>query len=319
MPPNPNRNRSSNTFLPSRTKQNSLNIFQHNCCGSNNVFLSLCSILKPLKPDVIAVQDPYLFNDKPLNAPGFTLIFDHSSRNPKVATYINNNLLKNSSYIMRPTRSPNTLSVTLYVQDQPFQIHNIYNTPWNSTSLLGQEMFILSPFPTIVLGDFNLHSPLTDPLRHFSHEELRLSNPITDLAAERGYTLLNSPGLHTYFPHTHRFRSSTLDLAFTNLPFTKFGTSWNNNTPPTGSDHSAPLTTMHLSFDIPAYIIPDWNNIDWFSTSHALEEIKIPEPLSHENLDSWFDQNYNLLSNTLSSSTTIRRPSLWSKRWWSPN
>src|SRR6266446_2010154 len=165
MPPNPNRNRSSNTSLPSRTKQNSLNIFQHNCCGSNNVFLSLCSILKPLKPDVIAVQDPYLFNNRPLNSPGFTLIFDHASRIPKVATYISNHLLKTSSYITNPTRSPNTLLLTLYIQDQPLMIVNIYNTPWNSSALLAQEMFIFS-FPTIVLGDFNLHSPHTDPLRH---------------------------------------------------------------------------------------------------------------------------------------------------------
>src|SRR6266481_4749616 len=137
-------NRSSNTTHPRRFKQNSLNIFQHNCCGSNQVFISIFSILKTLKPDVIAIQDPFLFNGKPLNAPGFTLIFNHSSRVPKVATYISNNLLKSSSYITNPTRSPNTLSITLYVQNQPFQNHNIYNTPWNSSALLGQEMFILS-------------------------------------------------------------------------------------------------------------------------------------------------------------------------------
>src|SRR6266852_5911307 len=129
MPLQPLRNRSSNATQSGHAKQNSLNIFQHNCCGSNNVFLSLCSILKPLKPDVIAVQDPFLFNDRPLNTPGFTLIFDHSSRTPKVATYINNNLLKSTSYISNPSRSPNSLLVTLYVQDQPFQILNIYNTP----------------------------------------------------------------------------------------------------------------------------------------------------------------------------------------------
>src|SRR6266849_9886027 len=115
MPVQPYRNRSSNATQPSHAKRSSLNIFQHNCCGSNNVFLSLCSILKPLKPDVIAVQDPFLFNDRPLNAPGFTLVFNHVSRSPKVATYISNNLLKSASYITNPTRSPNTLSITLYV------------------------------------------------------------------------------------------------------------------------------------------------------------------------------------------------------------
>src|SRR6266481_4118424 len=117
MHPSPTISRSSNTTHASRYKQNSHNFFQHNCCGSNQVFISLFSILKTFKPDVIAIQDPFLLNGKPLNAPGFTLIFDHSSRVPKVAIYISNNLLKNASYITSPTCSPNTLSVTLYMRD----------------------------------------------------------------------------------------------------------------------------------------------------------------------------------------------------------
>ena len=97
--------------------QDSLNIFQHNCCGSNLVFLSLFSNLKTLKPDIVAVQDPFLFKDKPLNTPGFTLIYDHSSRIPKVATYISNHLLKSASYITNPSRSPNILSITIYINN----------------------------------------------------------------------------------------------------------------------------------------------------------------------------------------------------------
>jgi hypothetical protein len=91
-----------------------------------------------------------------------------------VATYISNKLLKSSSYITNPTSSPNTLSITLFIKDSLIQIHNIYNTPWNSSALLAQEMFILSTLPTLVLGVFNLHSPLANPLRHFSYKELRL-------------------------------------------------------------------------------------------------------------------------------------------------
>src|SRR5712691_7347263 len=128
MPIQHRRTTSSNSSPSSALTQDSLNIFQHNCCESNLVFLSLFSNLKTLKPDIVAVQDPFLFNNRPLNTPGFTLIFDHSSRIPKVATYISNNLLKSSSYITNPSRSPNTLSVTIYVQSQPIQIVNIFNT-----------------------------------------------------------------------------------------------------------------------------------------------------------------------------------------------
>src|SRR6266852_2302367 len=192
MPIQHKRTTSSNFSPSGAITQDSLNIFQHNCCGSNLVFLSLFSNLKTLKADIVAVQDPFLFNNKPLNAPGFTLIFDHSSRIPKVATYINNNLLKSSSYITKPSHSPNILSVTIYIQNQPFQIVNIYNTPWNRSALLPEEMFLLSSLPTIALGDFNLHSPLADPLRHFSHPEIHLSTPIFELTSDRGYVLLNT-------------------------------------------------------------------------------------------------------------------------------
>src|SRR6266852_7435322 len=114
MPIQQRRTTSSNSSPSGALTQDSLNIFQHNCCGSNLVFLSLFSNLKTLKPDIVAVQDPFLLNNRPLNAPGFTLIFDHSSRIPKVATYINNNLLKTTSYIINPTRSSNVLSVTIF-------------------------------------------------------------------------------------------------------------------------------------------------------------------------------------------------------------
>src|ERR1700709_1903501 len=238
MPVPNERIRSSNANPPRPNKQSSLNIFQHNCCGSNQVFLSLFSNLRTLNPDIIAIQDPFLFNGKPLNAPGFTLIFNHSSPKPKVATYISNNTLKHTSYITNPLRSSNILSITIYIKDQPFQIVNIYNTPWNNSALIPQEIFLLSTFPTMALGDFTLPSPLSAPLRHFSHRDIRRSTPFTDLASDRGFTLLNTPGIHTYFPHAFNRRPSTLDLAFINTPLTMFRTSWDNNSPPTGSDHS---------------------------------------------------------------------------------
>jgi hypothetical protein len=174
-----------------------------------------------------------------------------------VATYISNKLLKSSSYITNPTSSPNTLSITLYIKDSPIQIHNIYNTPWKSSALLAQEMFIFSTLPTLVLGDYNLHSPSADPLRLFSHEELCLSNPILDVAYDRGFSLLNTPGIHTFFPHDHTKCPSTLDLAFTNIPFSKCHSCWNNDTPPTGSDHSSPCNCIFLNFTIPPFTLPN--------------------------------------------------------------
>jgi endonuclease/exonuclease/phosphatase family metal-dependent hydrolase len=137
-------------------------------------------------------------------------------------------------------------------------------------------MFLLSTLPTIVLGDFNLHWPLAVPLHHFHHSEIRLSEPFFDLAADRGYELINTPGIHTYFPHAQRFRPSTLDLAFTNPILSSYHTTWNNNALSSGSDHTSPHTRIYLSFSIPPYSTPDWNNIDWSVTSNNLKNLEIP-------------------------------------------
>ena len=152
MPITNNRSGPPNSTLPRTNPPSSLNIFQHNCCGSNQVFLSLFSNLKTLKPDIIAIQDPFLFNGKPLNAPGFTLIFNHSVNKPRVATYINNNTLKYTSYITNSLPSSNTLSVTIYINDQPFQIVNIYNTPWNARPSYPKKSFDPPLSPPSYLG-----------------------------------------------------------------------------------------------------------------------------------------------------------------------
>src|SRR3979409_211274 len=104
MPTNPIRN-ANNSNPPRPRTQNSLNIYQHNCCGSNPVFISFFSIIKTRNPDIIAIQDPFLWNGKPLSAPGFTLIYENSFSKPKVATYINNKLLNHAEYISAPPSS----------------------------------------------------------------------------------------------------------------------------------------------------------------------------------------------------------------------
>jgi hypothetical protein len=147
-------------------------------------------------------------------------------------------------------------------------------------------MLVHSTLPTLLLGDFKLQMPLADPLRFFRHGKIHLSEPFMDLATERGSLLLNSPGIHTHFPHSTQYRPSTIDLAFINQPLTKFRTSWDNSSPPTSSDHTSPHTRIFLSFTIPPYTTPDWNNIDWTTTSKDLENLTIPDYSLHSNLDS---------------------------------
>jgi hypothetical protein len=140
-----------------------------------------------------------------------------------------------------------------------------------------------------------------------------------DMAFDRGYSLTNTSRLYTFFPYDHTKRSSTLDLAFPNIPFSKFHTSWNNDTSPTGSNHMAPYTHIYLNFTIPPFTLLDWNNITWPTAKNALENLLIPDFHLHNNLNSWFEYSYNLVTSTLSAQTTTCRPFSWSKKWWSPD
>src|SRR3978361_2070006 len=189
MPINPPE-RPYNTVSSRPCTQNSLNIYQHNCCGSNPVFISFFSIIKSKNPDIIAVQDPFLWNGKPLSAPGFTLIYENSFAKPKVTTYICNNLLKHAEYISAPPSSPYIQTITIHLPNNPIVIRNLYNTPWNANKIETHNIFVNSHIPTIVLGDFNLHSPSSDPLRVFNRREIWTSTPYFDHAADTGYDLL---------------------------------------------------------------------------------------------------------------------------------
>ena len=68
--------------------------------------------------------------------------------------------------------------------------------------------------PTLVVGDFNLHQPLPDPLRSHSIDELATSFAYFSRMSELGFGLLNQPGVYTRFPLGGAGCLSVLDLSF---------------------------------------------------------------------------------------------------------
>src|SRR5207237_5071055 len=92
-------------------------------------------------------------------------------------------------------------------------------------------------FPTLVVGDFNIHHTLSDPLRRISSNEYALSSPYFDRALDLGFTLVNIPGVQTRFPLDLSTRPSLLALSFSNTPPAPFVSS---------SDVSLPSTASYL-------------------------------------------------------------------------
>src|SRR5215204_1689268 len=72
----------------SASTSHSLHIVQHNCRGSNSVFLSLFSSFKRSPPDIVAIQDPYLFHGLPLRALDYILISPSPPTSFKIYVYI---------------------------------------------------------------------------------------------------------------------------------------------------------------------------------------------------------------------------------------
>ena len=110
------------------------------------------------------------------------------------------------------------------------------------------DAFPVSSFPTLVVGDFNIHHPLPDPLRTHSAEELATFLPYFSRLSELGFGLLNQPGVYTHFPLSGLGSPSVLDLSFASPSLLPFSQAWDTPLPSTGSDHVPIQITLSHQF-----------------------------------------------------------------------
>jgi len=145
-----------------------------------------------------------------------------------VAAYVHMSFLSNYSVLPRFKGVDDVLALDISA-DGPlfgtafhsFRVINAYSTntvDHRVHSVAPEDLFPDLGFPLLVLGDLNIHNPLSDPLRHVSQREISSSNPYFEKAAESGFALLNPPGEYTRFPLVGNARPSVIDLAFANPP-----------------------------------------------------------------------------------------------------
>ena len=176
-------------------------------------------------------------------------------------------------------------------------------------------------FPTLVVGDFNIHHPLPDPLRSHSAEELATSFPYFSRSSELGFGLLNQPGVYTRFPLGGSGRPSVLDLSFASPSLLPFCQMWDTPLPSTGSDHIPVQIILSHPFTSPPLPSPNWSLTDWPVLAPLLKDFTVPPPPSlptRLSLEAWFDRHLSPLTTLLTSHTPTKRPSYRSKPWWSP-
>jgi len=182
-----------------------LSIIQHNCIGSWNVFLSLFELFKEATtyPLIVLLQDPPVNKAHLPSFNGFKSFFP-PVRKPRVATYVHKSFLSNHTVLPRFKGVDDVFALDISSNEplfgtafHSFRIINAYSTNTVNHRIYSVPLDVLFPdlgFPLLVVGDLNIHNPLSDPLWHFSPREISSSTPYFEKAAESGFVLLNPPG-----------------------------------------------------------------------------------------------------------------------------
>jgi len=264
-----------------------LSIIQHNCLESGNVFLSLFESFKGTTtyPSIVLLQDPPVNKAHLPFFNGFKYLFP-PVRKPRVAAYVHMSFLSNYTVLPRFKGVDDVLSLDISSNEplfgtafHSFRIINAYSTNTVDHRVHSVSPEVLFPdfgFPLLVLGDLNIHNPLSDPLRHFSHREISSSTPYFERAAESGCALLNPPGEYTRFPLVGKARPSVIDLAFANPPLLPLGKSWEASLPSTGSDHIPITITLATPSPNQKPASPHWADTDWETLAPMVKGFKVP-------------------------------------------
>ena len=189
-----------------------------------SLFNSFALALHP--PDIVCLQDPPFCRSRLPFFGGFnSFCHPHSpGSKPKVAFSVSSSFLSYATVLPRFFDRPDVAALDFFGVGRfggsftQFRILNLYNL-WSQRSSVRTVSPDLSfpddGFPLLVVGDFNIHHPLADPLRSYSRRDLADSFPYFSMAADLGFKLLNLPGVFTRFPWDSATRPSVIDLSFT--------------------------------------------------------------------------------------------------------
>ena len=250
-----------------------ISIVQHNSLGSWDVFLSFFnSLVGALHAHIILLQDPPSSEGFLPRFTGFKSFAPPTER-PRVAIYIS--LRFCTHYTILPGFYDDTtdaMYLDIYTPDgcfgtsaSKFRLNNIYarEIGGHARSVSPETAFHQVYFPYLVTGDFNIHNPASDPLRVFSYSEELESAPFYSLASDRGFRLLNTPGVYTRFPLSGSHRPRAIDLSFSNPLMSPAFVAWDTTSlPSTGSDHLPVLITLAPPIDKPMPRTPCWDLTD---------------------------------------------------------
>jgi len=216
----------------------------------------------------VCVQDPRLFNGQPLRAPGYECISLNANK-VRVCTYVSLKLLLDISFVV-VSSNQDILYLRIFVEEgsllgnhRSLGIINTYNRPAEGGHrVTAKSLFTESNKPTLVVGDLNVHTAYTDPMRNLEPGERRRGEHYMRLAALRGYNIINTPGIYMRFadnPTLHR--PSVIDYALANKSLLTKVSKWKDVYQRSGSDHIIIVTELDSEGVTLARASPDWEKI----------------------------------------------------------
>ena len=279
---------------------------------------------------VLALQEPCHsdYTNLPPIHQSWTLIQspDNPPHAPRSAIYLNKALTRSSAYRQIPIPIHDITAVELTTENTavPMVIINIYNPrdQENVTSLGQYLRRHLRPERTrqlIILGDFNLHHPLWNPVSYVRHDEL--SDELLELMLDYGLRPLLPAGTITY-PHG----GTTIDLVWGNQEvedtLMKCQVSGDNDH---GSDHYPIETVLNLSPQIQTNMRQryNWAKTDWSELGSRLKEY-LPETIepnqaTPDQLDKYAEDLTAAYQRAIDDTTPRKKICPFSKRWWNEN
>jgi len=203
-----------------------------------------------------------------------------------------------------------------------FRLYSAYSIPNGHTrSISPVDLFPQHDFPTLVLGDHNIHHSASDPTRLLSGYDQFISSTYFDRASAHLFSLLNTPRVYTRFPFTSNHRPAVLDLSFANTALLPYFSSWNPSLPPTGSYHAALSIILSTPLLKPLPRGLKWKFTDSDPISPVLTDLTLAAPpalLTPNSLNLWFDNSLAKITHLITSNTLTKYPSSYSRPWWTP-
>ena len=265
-----------------------LNILQINLNRSPIATEAALELALELKISLVLIQEPFIittgnsnnYNHRSINHSAFTQILPLSGNlRPRTLAYIAKAPEISFRVSLSPSspHDPDILVLDLSLQNNTTtRIYNIYNEmdqAQGTQRTLERCLYNLNIAPnSLVLGDFNTHHPLWDPLGSISPRAQYLINWLESNNLE----LINTPGTGTFY-RPNLERPSILDLTFATSSIANKIHKW-EVLPSIGSDHFPLLFTLKSTNITPNNNKPDFFNIkqaNWEGFQTKLQELVI--------------------------------------------